>query len=167
MKKTLIRSLYAGIGGTIAICILLLGSGLFKHPMIMAPFGASCVILFALPEAPLAQPRNVIGGHFLSTLTGLVAAHFLPANIAVISVATGLAISIMVITKTTHPPAGADPLVVLLSHSVIPWSFLLFPVVAGSVVLVFIATVYHPFTTKAYSHVYMPNFLKNKGNALC
>lgn len=164
MKAIALRSVYSGLGGAIAIGVLLALSYLSGYPLIMAPFGASCVILFALPEAPLAQPRNVIGGHFVTALTGLVAAHALPfpPGPVVIAIATGLGISFMVLTKTTHPPAGANPLVILLAKSVVPWSFLLFPVVLGAVVLVIVASLYHPVTTRAYSHKYMPNFLKGK-----
>lgn len=162
MKTVFIRAAYAGLGSAIAILTLCSSSEILKHPMLMAPFGASCVILFAIPEVPLAQPRNVVGGHFITALTGLVAVHTCPINPVVIALTTGIGVSLMVLTKTTHPPAGANPLVILLSHTILPWSFLLFPVVFGALILVCLATLYHPFTTRAYHHRFVPKLLKRR-----
>lgn len=160
MIPVFMRAAYAGLGSAIAILVLCFCSAFLKHPMLMAPFGASCAILFAIPEVPLAQPRNVIGGHFVAALTGLVAVHFFPVNPVTIALAVGVGVSLMVITRTVHPPAGANPLVILLSHTVLPWSFLLFPVVLGALVLVILATLYHPFTTRAYHHPFVPKILR-------
>ena len=162
MPSVFVRSIYAGLGSAAAIFMLCFSSQMLKHPMLMAPFGASCVILFAIPEVQLAQPRNVIGGHFITALTGLIAIHLFPVSATLIALTTGVAISLMVITKTTHPPAGANPLVILLSHTVLPWSFLLFPVIFGALILVVMASLYHPFTTRAYDHTLIPRFLKNR-----
>lgn len=166
MPSVFIRAAYAGLGSAMAILVLCFSSAFFKHPMLMAPFGASCVILFAIPEVPLAQPRNVVGGHFITALTGLVAVHCLPVNPVTIALAVGIGVSLMVVTKTTHPPAGANPLVILLSHTILPWSFLLFPVVLGALALVILATLYHPFTTRAYDHRFVPRHLKTQRNVL-
>ena len=67
-NQEIIRSF---IGGTLSIFILLILSKLSHNLWIMAPFGASCVILYAVSQSPLAQPRNVILGHFISALVGL------------------------------------------------------------------------------------------------
>jgi len=129
----------------------------------MAPFGASCVILFALPEAPLAQPKNVVFGHFLTALCGMVVAHFLPVTPWTIAIATGAGVGLMVVTNTTHPPAGANPLLILLAGGTAPaWTFLLFPVLGGALALVIIASLYHPFTTRAYKHAWLPACLRNR-----
>jgi len=159
----LIRAGYAACGSAIAIVALIYLTKITDYPLIMAPFGASCVILFALPEAPLAQPKNVVFGHVLTALSGLVVAHFLPVNPLTIAVATGVGVGLMVLTKTTHPPAGANPLVILLTGSATPgWSFLVFPVLSGAILLVIIASLYHPFTTRAYKHPFLPKFLRDR-----
>ena len=144
MPVDLIRkSLLAGLGGGLAALCLLWWSSLSAYPLIMAPFGASCVILFALPESPLAQPRNVIGGHILTALVGLLALHFLPPSIWATALAVGVGIAAMVVTKTTHPPAGANPLLILLAGKSFAWSFLLFPVGIGALLLVVMAAAFH------------------------
>jgi len=160
----LTRSGYATLGSAIAIFLLIYLTDIVNYPLIMAPFGASCVILFALPEAPLAQPKNVVFGHFITALSGMVAAHFLPITPLTIALATGVGVGLMALTNTVHPPAGANPLVVLLAGSAgVPgWSFLLFPVLSGAILLVVIASLYHPFTTRAYTHPFLPKILKSR-----
>jgi CBS-domain-containing membrane protein len=125
------------IGGALSIGLLALLSALGGSPWIMAPFGASCVLAFAVWDAPLSQPRNLVGGHLISTLTGLVTLEVLGDGIWAMAIGVGAAISLMGMTRTTHPPAGADPLVVIMAGS--GWSFLFTPVLAGSVMIVVVA----------------------------
>lgn len=130
-------ALRAGVGGVIAIAALL---ALTQHSgvtWLMAPFGASCVLLFSAPGSALSQPANVVFGHLVATAIGLIAAQWLPAEPWVLAVAVGVAIATMARLRVTHPPAGADPLVVLLAQP--GWDFLLSPVAAGAIVLVLIA----------------------------
>ena len=137
------KSIIASLGGALATAILLLISDQSGHAWIMAPFGASCVILFALPESPLARAKNVIIGHTLTALTGLIALHYLPMSTLTIALAVGLGIGLMLLSKTTHPPAGANPLLILFSGKTFGWDFLIFPVLLGAVALVLIAHIYH------------------------
>ncbi|WP_040925385.1 HPP family protein [Saccharibacillus kuerlensis] len=128
-----------GIGGFITISLLTLLSNWSSALWLMAPFGASCVLAFGLWESPLSQPRNIIGGHFLSALTGLVMFHLFGTHFWSMALATSLAIILMMLTRTTHPPAGANPVLVMLAGS--GWSFLLTPVLSGSLILVAAALV--------------------------
>jgi CBS-domain-containing membrane protein len=107
----------------------------------MAPFGASCVLLFSLSGSPLSQPANVIGGHFISTLVGLVLRLLFPNEWWAAALAVGLAIALMSALRITHPPAGADPLVVFAADP--DFSFLVFPVLSGASALVAVATLFH------------------------
>ena len=107
--------------------------------IVIAPFGATCVLIFAAPDSPLAQPRNVIGGHLLATAISLIMLHFFGNHWWVISMTVATSIAAMQLTRTLHPPAGADPLVVILTHA--PWSFIIIPVLVGSVILVLCATI--------------------------
>lgn len=109
--------------------------------LLIAPFGASCVLVFALPASPLAQPRNVIGGHLVSTAVGLAAFMIFGATPLGFGVGVGLAIAAMLLTRTTHPPAGADPIVVMLAGA--SWSFLFAPVLAGAISIVVAGAAYH------------------------
>jgi CBS-domain-containing membrane protein len=128
------RALAAGLAGAPAIALLTLLARWSGTPLLLAPFGASCVLLFALPDSSLAQPRAVIGGHLLSSLVGLIALHVFGGGLLAPALAVGAAIALMQLTRTTHPPASADPLVVLLGGA--PWSFLLAPVLIGALLLV-------------------------------
>lgn len=125
------------IGGFAVILALGLLTEFTPELWIMAPFGASCVLVFGLWDAPLSQPRNVIGGHLISTFAGLALYHLLGSGPVVIAAGVDLAIGLMMLTKTTHPPAGADPIVVMMAGA--GWSFLLAPVLIGSVVIVALA----------------------------
>lgn len=130
------------LGGTLGIGVL---AWLATHtgvPLLIAPFGASCVLLFAAHPAPLAQPRNVIGGHVLTTLIGLMAINYVGDSVWICAVATGAGIAAMQLLRVVHPPAGANPVMIILSgvHS---WTFLLTPVFAGAVILVIMAWLLH------------------------
>lgn len=143
-------ALIAGLGGALAIGLLALlarGSG---AALLIAPFGASSVLLFALPESPLARPRNVIGGHFISAFVGLSTLALIGPGPLGYAVGVGVAIAAMRFTGTLHPPAGADPLVILLGGGA-GWSFLVLPVLAGTCALVAVAWAYHRLVSgKAY-----------------
>ncbi|KZN34534.1 HPP family protein [Pseudoalteromonas luteoviolacea] len=138
-KVKFIELLRGFTGGVVGIWGLFFISSLTQYPLLMAPFGATCVILFAASASPLAQPRNVIGGHFISALIGLVA--FLVFGDApwVMAVSVGLAISAMQFFRVVHPPAGANPIVIILAGSY-HFDFLIFPVLFGSLFLVGIAS---------------------------
>jgi len=133
----------AGIGGTVAIAMVALLSDASGVMWLMAPFGATCVLLFSVPASPLSQPANVVGGHFVSTLIGLIVLMSLPVTWWSMALGVGLAIAAMAALRITHPPAGADPLVVLMAGSGIGFDFLLFPTLTGVVALVAVASVVH------------------------
>ena len=130
-----------GCGGFIVIYLLAQLTASLHTVLLIAPFGASCVLVFALPQSPLAQPRNVIGGHLISTTVGLGVFALLGAAPLSFGLAVGLAIAAMELTGTLHPPAGADPIVVILAKA--SWPFLISPVLVGATAIVIIAYVYH------------------------
>lgn len=134
----LLRSL---IGASLSIAMLMLLSHWSGHLWIMAPFGASCVLLYAVSHSPLAQPRNVIFGHLVSAFVGLIFLKLFGAGIFSSAMAVAVAICMMQYLRCVHPPAGANPLVILLTAHVVTydWYFLIFPVLLGSVLLVLIA----------------------------
>jgi CBS-domain-containing membrane protein len=103
-------------------------------PWLMAPFGASCVLVFGLPDSPLAQPRHVLGGHLLAALCGLLLLAVAGSSWWSAALAVALALAAMQAARMVHPPAGATPLVVLASAA--DWHFLITPVLAGSSLIV-------------------------------
>lgn len=133
-----VKSAFIGfIGGLFTIFTLIILTNYSEYMWIMAPFGASCVLAFGVWNAPLSQPRNIIGGHFVSTFVGLACQSLFGHSPIAIAFAVGLSIGLMILTKTTHPPAGADPLVVMIGNA--GWNFLFTPVLFGSIIVVIIA----------------------------
>ena len=127
------------IGGFITIAILAYLGRVSHAPWIIAPFGASCVLVFGVWNAPLSQPRNIIGGHLISSFIGIITYNLMGNNYISLGVGVGVAIGVMLLTKTTHPPAGADPIVVIMAGS--SFKFLLHPILLGSVLIVVLALI--------------------------
>lgn len=94
----------AGIGAVAGISIM------SKLPLLVAPMGATCVLIFAVSDSPLAQPRSVVGGYVISALVTVLAALWLGREPWVAVCAIGAAIALMQLTRTLHAPAGAVPL---------------------------------------------------------
>lgn len=160
-KDEVFRSL---IGGTISIFLLLTLTKLTGNLYIMAPFGATCVILYAVAQSPLAQPRNVIFGHLISAFIGLFFLKFFSISTLTIALSVGCAIALMQIFKCVHPPAGANPLVILLTANFISyeWSFLIFPVLLGSILLVLVAATVNNVKTDKKWPLYGLGLIKTK-----
>ncbi|KDM93567.1 HPP family protein [Photobacterium galatheae] len=130
-------ALISGLGAAVAIGLLSLADSMTTSGLwLMAPFGATAVLVFGVPDSPLAQPKNVIFGHLLTALIGVLFVNFVGVTPLTLAVASGLAVSVMLVTKTTHPPAGANPLLIMLTGQ--SWSFLITPVLLGAVVMVLI-----------------------------
>ncbi|WP_439879657.1 HPP family protein [Pontibacter sp. MBLB2868] len=132
---------YSALGGLVAITAIGKLAQFSQMPLLMAPFGATCVLAFGVPDSPLAQPRNIVGGHFISAFIGLLCLQWLGAGWFSMAVGVSLAIGIMQLTGTTHPPAGANPLLVMMAKA--KWSFLFSPVLAGALVLVLVALLFN------------------------
>jgi CBS-domain-containing membrane protein len=140
----------AGLGGVFAIGSLSALSGMLGVPLLLAPFGASCVLVFGIPASPFARARNIVGGYLLSGAVGLGALTLPGPETMGMAVGVGLAIMAMMMTDTIHPPAGAVPIVVALSHPDL--FFLLAPVGAGAALIVLIGALYRRLPVPAVSH---------------
>ena len=108
---------------------------------LIPPFGASLVLVMAVHDSPLAQPRNVFFGHILSASSGVFLFYLLGNSPISISLALSLAIILMMITKTIHPPAGANPIIAILGAKSI--EFVIMPVATGALFIVIFAFVYN------------------------
>ncbi|MEO0922379.1 MAG: HPP family protein [Pseudomonadota bacterium] len=147
-KPKALAVVLAGVGGALAISALLLLGSATELLMVIAPFGASCVLMFALPAAPLSQPVNVVGGHVVAAFAGMLALAFFPSEWWGAAFGVGLAISGMMALRVTHPPAGANPIVI---YGLQPgWEFMIVPILIGPILLVVIATLYHRATGGTY-----------------
>jgi len=137
----MVSILLAGIGAMCAIAAVAGLSDLTGAALLMAPFGASCFLAFVVPDSPLAQPRNIFFGHLISAATGMVVLLLLGDSWMAAALAVGLAVILMQVTRTGHPPAGADPLVVFVLHPA--FSYLIFPVLTGAVIIVTVALIFN------------------------
>jgi CBS-domain-containing membrane protein len=131
----------AALGGLIGVGVVAMLGEWSGLPLLVAPLGASAVLLFGLPDNPLSQPANLVGGHLIATTLALLLDAWLPDSFWAIALAVGLVIGVLGLTRLTHPPAGADPIVVMMAHP--GWDFLLTPVLAGTVLLVLLALAIH------------------------
>lgn len=131
----------AGLGATAAIGIMEFLSARLNYPLAAIPFATSIALVIGAPDAAAAQPRALIGGHLVSTLVGLMVLHLVGPQPWAAAVAVGLAVLAMFVTRTFHPPAGIDPLLVVSVN--LPWAFIAAPVLAGAVLLTAFAFVWH------------------------
>lgn len=158
---TLRERLIACIGALLSIGLTGFISGyLFGQgphlPLIVAPMGASAVLLFAVPASPLAQPWSIIGGNTISAMMGMIAAYFIPDPIIAIGVGVSLAIGVMSLTRCLHPPGGAAALTAVLGGPVVAsWGFLFpfVPVGLNSCILVALGLIFHKLSRRNYPHV--------------
>ncbi len=110
-------------------------------PMLLAPFGATAVLLFGQAESPFSQPANVFGGYLAAAVLSVVVLSILPQAWWAATITVGLVIGAMLALRVTHPPAGAVPLVAFTSH--MPPETLFFVVMAGALCLVLVAIIHH------------------------
>ncbi|APH59481.1 putative Membrane Spanning Protein [Granulibacter bethesdensis] len=164
MRRFLIRhqpsqparaAILAGIGGLLGVGSIGAAAAYSELPMLIAPFGASSVLLFSVPHSPLSQPVNVIGGHLVSTLTGLALLAILPNTWWAASLGVGLAIALMTVLRMTHPPAGANPLVIFALNPDMSFAFV--PILTGSCALIAIAACFHKLSGTPYPVLHSGN----------
>ena len=129
--------LASALGAALAIGLAAALGGWTGLSWLMAPFGASCVLAFGLPDSPLAQPRSIVGGHLIASAVGLAVLHLCGDGPLTAALGVGLALALMQLTRTVHAPAGANPLVVLALRP--GPEFLVTPVLLGALVIVFCA----------------------------
>ncbi len=138
--------LFATVGAVIAVSALSYVASATQALLLLGSFGASALLLFALPDAPLSQPRAVIGGHLIASLLALGCLSLFGPQWWATGAATGLAVGTMMLTRTVHPPAGSNAIIVFLAKPA--WGLLLFSTVAGTVLLIVIAMLYHRATRR-------------------
>lgn len=137
----------AWLGGFLAIAAVALLADALSVAMVLGSFGATCVLVFGYPDVPFSQPRNVITGHFISSLIGLIFLTTFGPHWWSVSLSVGTAIAVMMLTRTVHPPAGSNPVIVFLTQP--SWAFLLLPTLAGATIVVAVALLYNNSTRDA------------------
>ena len=130
---------WSWLGASAGIGLVALIAASAGEPLLMAPLGASAVLAFGVPDSPLAQPRNIIGGHIVTALVGLAFLGLFGTGWWVMGLAVATAIAAMQLTGTIHPPAGANPLIVIATAA--SWDYILLPVASSAVLLTLAALV--------------------------
>lgn len=147
-----------GICLTGLVCNLAIG-GDPQLPLIVAPMGASAVLLFAVPASPLAQPWPIVGGNTISALVGVAVAHVVSDPLLAVGLAVSLAILAMSLTRSLHPPGGAAALTAVIGGAAVTragfW-FPLVPVAINALILVALGVVFHRLAGRRYPHRQAP-----------
>lgn len=128
-------------------------------PFLIAPIGASAVLVFVVPSSPLAQPWPVVGGNVISAIVGVAVLHNVPNTAAAIAIAVGGAIFIMSLLRCLHPPGGAAAITTILGAQAVIDAGYIFPisiVAANSLALVAFGFLFHKFTGHSYPHRVAP-----------
>lgn len=141
---------WRALGGGIGIYAMQWLAEMGHFPIALVPFATSVVNVIGLPDAPPGQPRALIGGHLISTVIGLSVLSVFGSSALAAAFAVALAIAAMHLTRTMHPPAGINPLIIVTSS--LPWSFLFVPVLAGVIVLTALAYVWHGIENHFVDH---------------
>jgi len=148
IKENFSRALYALIFSIITIGTLSFLEFETPYGLFLAgSFGSSMVLLFGYPESPFAQPKNVFFGHLVTSIVGVLILKFLPVDqFLQIAIAVGLGIFVMIILGVTHPPAGGNPIVVIVGAY--SYEFLLNPIIFGSIIIIIYAIILNRFILK-------------------
>ena len=134
IKKSLLAAFFSGITiGALTILTYKTELGVF----LIASFGSSMVLLFGYPESPFAQPKNIFCGHLLTSLVGMFFLYLIPLPLyIIIPISVGFGVGLMILLKITHPPAGGNPIIVIMG-SVSP-DYLINPIIIGTgIILIF------------------------------
>ena len=147
-KDHLLKSILAGLFSTITIGALTYLT--YKTPFglfLIASFGSSMVLLYGYPESPFAQPKNIFFGHLLTAFIGIVVLKFIPLPVYItIPIATGLGVCFMILLNVTHPPAGGNPIIVIIGG--VSFEYLISPIILGSIIVLVFGIVLNKFVLK-------------------
>ena len=151
LRERFFPYLYTWLFVAIALGTTTLLLGLTEHKALLASFGGSCVILFGMPDSEMAKMRSFLGGHLLSTVVGLVFFNLGYATVGGSSevwviAAVATALILMMLTRTIHSPAGANPVVIFAEGA--NWHFLLSPVLVGLIILAITAIIAKPLISR-------------------
>jgi len=134
-KEILIKSFIAALFSTITIAALTLLTYKTEYGVfLIASFGSSMVVLFGYPESPFAQPKNIFFGHLLTSVIGVLFVIFIPLPIYIaIPIAVGAGIGLMILLNVPHPPAGGNPIIVIMGSA--SFDYLINPIISGTIII--------------------------------
>jgi len=140
-KENLQKSIYAALFSIITMSVLTLLTykttyGLF----LITSFGSSMVLIYGYPESPFSQPKNVFFGHLLTSVVGILFLYLLPLpNFILIPIAVGIGVGLMILLKIPHPPAGANPIIIIMGS--VSLDYIISPIILGSIIILIFAII--------------------------
>ena len=144
LKQSFIAALFSII--TIGILTLLTYKTEFGI-FLVASFGSSMVLLYGYPESPFAQPKNVFFGHLVTAVVGMFFLYLIPLPLfIIIPLAVGFGVGLMILLNVTHPPAGGNPIIVIMGS--VSLDYLLSPIISGSIIILIFAIIINRFILK-------------------
>ena len=134
-KEIIIKGLIAGLFSTITIAALTFLTYKTQYGIfLIASFGSSMVLLYGYPESPFAQPKNIFFGHLVTSVVGILVLFYVPLPIYItIPVAVGAGVGLMIILNVTHPPAGGNPIIVIICS--VSLDYLINPIITGTIII--------------------------------
>ena len=144
-KENLQKSIYAALFSIITMSVLTLLTykttyGLF----LITSFGSSMVLIYGYPESPFSQPKNVFFSHLLTSVVGILFLYLLPLpNFILIPIAVGISVGLMILLNITHPPAGANPIIIIMGS--VSLDYIISPIILGSIIILIFAIILNRF----------------------
>ena len=147
-KENFLKSSIAAIFSFLTIGLLTLLTyktelGIF----LIASFGSTMVLLYGYPESPFAQPKNIFFGHLLTSVVGVICLYLIPLpDYILIPIAVGLGVGLMILFNVTHPPAGGNPVIIIIGGVSI--NYLFSPIITGSILILVFGVILNRFILK-------------------
>ena len=143
-KKALVAGFFSAFTiGVLTILTFKSTIGLF----LAGSFGSSMVLLFGFPESPFAQPRNVFFGHLVTAMVGVIFVNLIPLPIYIsIALAVGVGIFLMILLNVVHPPAGGNPIIIIIGS--VSFDYLILPIMSGCLIIILLAILINRFILK-------------------
>ncbi len=134
-KKDIKNSVTAGLFSALTIGALTLLTYKTEYGVfLITSFGSSMILLYGYPENPFSKPKNIFFGHLLTSVVGILFLYFLPLPIYIlIPLAVGFAAGLMILLNVVHPPAGANPIIVIMGS--VSLDYLINPIITGSIII--------------------------------
>ena len=137
IKKSFLTGLFSAITiGALTLITYKTEFGIF----LIASFGSTMVLLYGYPESPFAQPKNIFFGHLATSLAGLFVLYFIPLPLYInLPVAVGAGVALMIMLNITHPPAGGNPIIVIMGS--VSLDYIINPIISGTIIVLIFGVV--------------------------